>query len=256
MTFDPGVQGAPAEAPVPPASPDPDAEGRAASDAVAHDGAGTASVPDSLRMQILSTEHWSLLATRSLTWNESFARAQMFLSALSAGVVALALVAQATSFGDGFIAFALVILPVIAFLGFATFIRLVAANADEGRWVRGMNRIRSAYLTLAPDLERYFVTSQHDDARGAMLTAGWTGFPTLLGLVTTPGVVMVIDGVVVAIFVFVATTWLGLAVALDAALGGLVFLVWTAVLTIYVRRDRLRRAGTLQPLSPTPTGDR
>jgi hypothetical protein len=30
--------------------------------------------PAALRLQILSTEHWSLLATRSQTWNESFAR--------------------------------------------------------------------------------------------------------------------------------------------------------------------------------------
>jgi hypothetical protein len=29
-------------------------------------------------LQILSTEHWSLLATRALTWNESFARARCF----------------------------------------------------------------------------------------------------------------------------------------------------------------------------------
>lgn len=59
--------------------------------------------PTSVRLQILATEHWSLLATRSLTWTESFSRAQMFLSVLSGAVVALALVAQATSFGDGFV---------------------------------------------------------------------------------------------------------------------------------------------------------
>jgi hypothetical protein len=51
-------------------------------------------VSAALRAQILSTEHWSLLATRSQTWSESFARAQMFLSVLSANVIALALVAQ------------------------------------------------------------------------------------------------------------------------------------------------------------------
>ena len=60
-------------------------------------------LPPALRLQILTTEHWSLLATRGLSWNEAFSRAAMFLSALSAAVVALALVAQATTFGDGFV---------------------------------------------------------------------------------------------------------------------------------------------------------
>ena len=56
----------------------------------------------SQRIAILSTEHWNLLATRSLSWSESFSRATMFLTVLSGAVVALALVAQATNFGDGF----------------------------------------------------------------------------------------------------------------------------------------------------------
>jgi hypothetical protein len=72
-----------------------------------------ASTPAALRAQILATEHWSLLATRSQTWNESFARAQMFLSVLWASVIALAPVAEASSLGGGFTAFALVLLPVM-----------------------------------------------------------------------------------------------------------------------------------------------
>jgi hypothetical protein len=111
------------------------------------------SPPPNVRAQLLATEHWSLLATRSQTWNESFARAQMFLSALSASVIALALVAQSTGFESGFIAFALVLLPVVLFLGLTTYIRLVAVNHDETRWVLEMNRIRAAYLELAPELE-------------------------------------------------------------------------------------------------------
>ena len=73
-----------------------------------------------LRVQLLATEHWSLLATRSLSWNESFARAGMFLTLLSGAIVALALVAQATSFGDAFVLFAVMILPVVLFIGVAT----------------------------------------------------------------------------------------------------------------------------------------
>ncbi|HEY4748751.1 MAG TPA: hypothetical protein VIH38_14345, partial [Steroidobacteraceae bacterium] len=70
-----------------------------------------------MRLQILSTEHWSLLASRSLAWNESFSRAGMFLTTLTGAIVALALVAQASAFGEAFTLFALVILPVVLFIG-------------------------------------------------------------------------------------------------------------------------------------------
>ena len=40
-----------------------------------------------LRIQILASEHWSLLATRNLSWNESFSRATMFLTVLTGAVV-------------------------------------------------------------------------------------------------------------------------------------------------------------------------
>ena len=47
--------------------------------------------PDALRIQILATEHWGMLATRSMTWNEMFARAGMFITVLSASIVSMAL---------------------------------------------------------------------------------------------------------------------------------------------------------------------
>src|SRR5438093_13348891 len=99
-------------------------------------------VTDAVRAQILATENWSLLATRSMTWNETFSRASMFLTVLSGAVVALALVAQATSFGQGFRLFALVVLPIVLLLGLGTFSHLAAIN-DEDFWlVVGMNRLR------------------------------------------------------------------------------------------------------------------
>jgi hypothetical protein len=74
----------------------------------------------------------------------------MFLSALSAAVVALALVAQATSFGEGFVTFALLILPVVLFLGVATSVRLAEINHEDVRWVIGMNLLRHAYREGSP----------------------------------------------------------------------------------------------------------
>ena len=41
---------------------------------------------DALRVQILATEHWNLLMTRSMTWNEMFTRAGMYLTVVSAAM--------------------------------------------------------------------------------------------------------------------------------------------------------------------------
>lgn len=60
---------------------------------------------------ILATEHWSLLAGRSLLWNEAQSRATVFLSVLSAATIALALLADATGFGPQTTTLALVLLP-------------------------------------------------------------------------------------------------------------------------------------------------
>ena len=72
---------------------------------------------------ILATEHWSLLAARSLIWNEAMSRATVFLTVLSASIIALALLADATGFGPQTTTLALVLLPVVLLLGIATWCR-------------------------------------------------------------------------------------------------------------------------------------
>lgn len=132
--------------------------------------AEVAGAPDPVRMQILSTEHWSLLATRSMLWNEMFTRTSMFITTLSAAAVALALVAQASDFGGNFRTFSLIVLPVVLLLGIGTLLRLTAALEEDFRLVVGMNRIRNAYVRIAPDLKPHFVTSFHDDIASIVRT--------------------------------------------------------------------------------------
>src|SRR6266550_14078 len=110
-----------------------------------------------MRLQILSTEHWSLLASRSLAWNESFTRAGMFLSTLSGAIVALSLIGGVDGFRESFRNVALVVLPVVLFVGLGTWLRMAAANYHDAITVFGMNRIRAAYLEIAPELAPYFV---------------------------------------------------------------------------------------------------
>ncbi len=123
-------------------------------------------------IQILATEHWSLLATRALTYQESLGRVNMFLTILSGAVIALALVAQADRFGPTFITVAIFMLTVVFFTGVATIRRLLMLNRDDYKWVVGMNRLRHAYLELHPELGPNFVTSPYDDLPGALETLG------------------------------------------------------------------------------------
>ncbi len=177
-------------------------------------------------LQILTTEHWSLLSSRSLGYTESMNRVSMFIAALSGAVVALALVAQATDFGTGFHAFALVLLPVVWFLGFVTILRLGQVNREDAMWVQGMNRIRHAYLELAPELEPYFVTSSHDDPRGVLTSSlAVSELPKYQGFVSVPGVVAVLDAVVAGAIAGIAALASGAGTGLVLGLGGAGFVL-------------------------------
>ena len=182
----------------------------------------------SLRVQLLATEHWSLLASRNLSWNESFSRAGMFLTVLTGAVVALALVAQATSFGSDFVIFALLLLPVVLFVGVATFNRLNEINEEDVVWVQGMNRIRRAYLELDPGLEEFLITGWTEDVAGVLKSYGSHGAtPTLRqnlthALVTTPVMILVINCVVAGVLIGLVAAQLGASMegsAVAAAIG-------------------------------------
>jgi hypothetical protein len=187
---------------------------------------GGPSLAPALRLQILTTEHWSLLSTRALSWNEAFSRATMFLAVLSGAVLALALIAQARGFDEGFATFALLILPVVLFVGIATFTRLVSINHEDVGWVVGMNLLRHAYLAAAPELRQYFITGSSDDETGIMATFGARpGRGSFVHeLVTTPGVLAVVDGVVAGVLLGILAAHarmsdaLGIGIAVAGAL--------------------------------------
>jgi hypothetical protein len=187
-----------------------------------------------LRVQMLATEHWSLLATRSLSWNESFARAGMFLTLLSGAVVSLALVAQATSFGDGFMLFAELLLPVVLFVGVATFVRLVEINNEDYVWVLGMNRLRHAYLEIDPALKEHFVTGWDEDATSILRTYGThEGGGFFHALVTTPTTIAFVDAMVAAILASVLLVRTNMPMVPVAGVGVAVFVITIAVLGVY-----------------------
>lgn len=192
-------------------------------------------VSDQLRLQMMSTEHWSLLASRNLAWTEVFARASMFLSALSFSVVALALAGQASGFGEEFRIFALIVLPVVLFLGITTTLRMDNANHHDAMCVIGMNRIRAGYLEMAPDLERFFVMGVTDDLAGIGRTMG--GLPNRPFFIdifaATPTLVSVLNCVIAATVVALGAIQIGVATGvaiLAAAIVAVVgFVAWSYV---------------------------
>jgi hypothetical protein len=198
-----------------------------------------------LRIQILATEHWSLLATRSLSWNESFARAGMFLTLLSGATVALALVAQASSFGRAFGVFAMLILPVVLFVGLATYVRLLEINNEDYVWVRGMNRLRAAYLEVDPELARYFITGTSEDALGIFRTYGADALNErsldtgrFHGLVTTPTTIAFVDATLAAVLAAVIAVQIGMKMEPAAGIGVLAFFVAGVALALFGYRSQ------------------
>jgi uncharacterized membrane protein YeaQ/YmgE (transglycosylase-associated protein family) len=190
--------------------------------------------------QFLATEHWSLLATRSMTWNEIFSRTGTYLTVLSATVIALSLVANATGFGRDFRMFALLVLPVVLLVGVGTYFRLIEADIEDAWLVIGMNRLRHAYLELAPELEPYFVASHHDDTPGMLQTYS---FRSRVGLTHwlsgSPVIVGIIDAVVAGVLTAVVCQAVGAGVTLRTIAGVLAALVAGVVLgTLGYRKVR------------------
>jgi hypothetical protein len=216
-----------------------------------------------VRLQILSTEHWSLLASRSLAWNESFTRASMFLSTLSGSIVALSLIGGVDGFKDPFFVVALVVLPVDLFVGIGTWLRMGAANYHDAITVAGMNRIRAAYLEIAPDLAPYFVMGVHDDAPGIGMTmAVPPGTAPFVHLIAgTPTLVMVLNAVVAgAIAAIAAFRFARTEAAVTILLAVVIASIFLAAEMGSARRKIVRSQRALAPMFPTPaapsTGDR
>ena len=208
-------------------------------------------------LQILMTEHWSLLASRSMGYTEAMSRASIFVAALTGSVVALALVGQATDFGREFVAFALVLLPVVYFLGVVTIARLFQNGWEDGVWVQGMNRIRNAYLELAPELEPYFVTSRYDDDTGVLISAIARPrvTPPLQGFIAIPGVVAVLNSVIAGAIAGIASLGLEFATGVSLVLGAVAFLMSLAAFIVVGVRAIAAYRRNMVVRFPTPSAE-
>jgi hypothetical protein len=214
-----------------------------------------------VKMQILATEHWSLLATRSLGYTDSFSRANMFFSVLSGAVIALALIAQAGRFDTTFFAAAILLLAIVFLVGMMTIARIGHLNDEDAHWVMGMNRLRHAYLELQPELGQYFITGEHDDMHGVFTTLGLTatmpgqGILSDLGhgLQTLPGMLTVIVAVVAGSWGAVVAVALGASEPIAIGAGAACFILTVIANAIIGRRAIVAAARGLKPKFPSPS---
>jgi hypothetical protein len=215
-----------------------------------------ASIDDPRVISILSTEHWSLLSARSLAYNEAFVRAGMFLTFLSMSFVALALVAQAMSFGRDFLSVAALVLTFDFVIGVTTFGRINGANLDDLRAVHGMARIRHAYTQITPIVTPYFTTPTHDDIDAVVKVYGPIsdrlpgqivyGFTTSNGMIAL--IVSLVGGVLLTVLAMLIGLDGGASIWVGVGGGVIVLLALIAYGGMSIRRENAR----FTALFPTP----
>jgi hypothetical protein len=200
----------------------------------------------------LSTEHWSLLGTRSMTWAEVMSRITIHLTVVSALLVVLVLTAQRTGFGPAFRVMSIGFASVALVMGTLTAIRVNMASQEDACLVAAMNRIRHAYVDLAPEIEPYLTTSIHDDNRGLMHTYAM-GQPRRVPfhiLASTSFFLMVVNGIVAGTLGALVASALDAGPAVVAVVG---VLAGTAYVLGHLEIGRRIFGGKpLQPHFPSP----
>jgi hypothetical protein len=215
---------------------------------------------DRVLSDALREEYGLLSSMLASVWSASLFRVSLFLGVVSAMGVALGLAAQAGGgFGDTFLVFALIALPLALFLGLATFVRTVELQREAYTYITGMNRIRHVVATTVPASRPYFVLSIHDDAAGVYRSQG-NGirlrpprYPVLANLAQTQGIVAVICAALAAVLGGLATAWLAVAVAW--AVGAVAFVAVLGGLMRYWRRSVAQLQAAIRPMFPTPAGE-
>jgi hypothetical protein len=202
----------------------------------------------------LTTEHFTLQGARASTISESSARSSVYFGALSAALVSLGFVAQASAAATTFHVFALVVLPTVFVLGVFTFVRLVETSIEDFLYGRAINRIRSYYLQLAGPEARLFLLGGHDDAPGVLRNMGLTtgGFQLYL---TISVAIAFVNSIVGGSALALACAWtFDTGTGAAAAIGGAFALV---AIPLHVRwtRGRHERGGPGDVLFPSPEGE-
>jgi len=167
--------------------------------------------PGPAAVTFVTTEHFTLQGARAATIAESTGRATMFLGSVSAGLVALGLIAAATRIGTTFYTFGVIVLSTLSFVGLVTFERVLQSGLEDHGYAERIARLRAYYFDWAPEITGYLASvppSQRLAIQG--LRAGyWQGFRTIAGMVAV--VTAVLTGSAAGLIAAVAAGHSGVA---------------------------------------------
>jgi hypothetical protein len=148
--------------------------------------------PRAAAVAFVTTEHFVLQGARSATIAESTGRANMFLAAVSGGLVALGLVATASRLGAAFYGFGLVLLPTLAFVGLVTFERAVQSSIEDTEHALRIALLRRYYFEHAPEIAPYLLRVAPAERLLMQRVPGdrWQGYRTVAGVVAVTTAVL------------------------------------------------------------------
>ena len=139
--------------------------------------------PSPAAVTFVTTEHFTLQGARSSTISESTSRASVFLGAVSGGLIALGLVAAAAKIGAAFYTFGLILLPTLAFVGLATFHRVLQTGTEDLAYARRIAQVRDYYFDHAPELTGYLLNPAEQLPTPGLGISLWQQFLTVAGMV-------------------------------------------------------------------------
>lgn len=204
------------------AAPQPATDGDAAPPAP------SAAEPDAVlsrRVQMLATEHWGLLAARGTAQSEVLSRITIFLTLVSAGLVTIGLLGQASRFEGWFSPAMLAILAFLVVIGAMTQQRVLNVGEEDLMYVVAMNRLRGAYVDLDPQVRQYFLAAVADDEAGVGRTYSFLRPRSDASQVLGSSMMLIIvvnacvDGLLVAGLLVSLTGSIGWAVAAGVVVG-------------------------------------
>jgi hypothetical protein len=139
--------------------------------------------PRPAAVTFVTTEHFTLQGARSSTISESTGRASVFLGAVSGGLIALGLVATAAKTGVAFYMFGLILLPTLAFVGLATFHRVLQSGIEDLAYARRIAQLRDYYFEHAPELAGYLLNPGESLPTPGLGIGLWQQFVTVAGMI-------------------------------------------------------------------------
>ena len=203
---------------------------------------------DSVFLQALSAEFSMLQGARGLTISESSSRSSLYMTTLSGAVVTLALVAQAAKFGQTFFIFALAIMPVVFFLGVATYYRLLQTGVEDVIYARAISKIRDHFGQIDPTRASFFHASGVDQVGLRNLGLWRLRWQQFLSAAATVAIVnSVVGGVFFALMV---AYFAQLPPIASIATGAILTLGFAVVFLVHQWRTWMRVAAALPMAAP------